>query len=115
MEKKPTTANIQAMNIKMKPKPNKIVSREPHQSKVADVANECSPDFCAIVLRVSLKRNAASMKNMKAIISPPKKTVIPIPKPAVSVKWELYLKPVAVPTPISMAVTATPAATKAIM
>jgi len=61
MEKKPTTANIQAMNIRIKPKPNSIVSREPHQSKELAVLNECSPDFCASVLKVSLRRNAASM------------------------------------------------------
>jgi len=103
------------MKIKMKPTPNRIVSQDPQVSKVADVANECSPDFCASVLKVSLRRNAASMKNMKAIKSPPRKTATPIPKPTVRVKGDENLKPVAVPTPINIAVIATPAATKAIM
>jgi hypothetical protein len=60
MEKKPIVANIQAMNMSIKPT-KIIVSMAPHQSKVLAVENEWSPDFCASKSKVFLKRVAASI------------------------------------------------------
>ena len=113
--KKPMTANIQAINIKIKPRPNKMISIDPHRSKLPAVANECSPDFCASVSNVLFKCEEARRKNTKATTSTTKKITKPAANPAVNTKFELNVKLVAVPTPMTIAVTDTAAAISAIM
>ena len=113
--KKPMTANIQATNIKRKPRPNTMISIDPHQSKLPAVANECSPDFCASESNVLFKCEEARTKNTKETTSTAKKVTKPATKPAVNTKFELNVKPVADPTPITIAVTDTAAAISAIM
>jgi hypothetical protein len=51
MVKKPIVANIQAMNISIKPT-RITVSIEPTQNNVPAVLNDASPDFCASVWKV---------------------------------------------------------------
>ena len=59
MVKNPTVANIQLMNMSIKPT-RTIVSIAPHHSKVPAVVNDASPDFSARVLNVFLKCLVAS-------------------------------------------------------
>ena len=115
MVKKPITANIQEIKISIKPNPKNIVSTEPHQSSEPAVANECSPDFSASVLKVFLKCVDARTKNTKATDSAAKKAIKPAAKPAVNTKFALNVKLVADPTPMTIAVIATAAAINAIM